>query len=81
MTSIVTEAGAEDFTVEEEGFHIYTAPEMLNNVLEGIKKAGILIEESSFEMVPKITVACSEEDAQANMKLIDWLFLKKMKVN
>lgn len=70
---MVTEAGAEDFSFDDEFYLIYTSQENLNTVLEAIKAAGIPIEESALEMVPKTFIDCNEEDGQANMKLIDWL--------
>lgn len=64
-----TELGAEDFIVEDENYKIITEPENLNKVSEGLN----IKSESSFEMIPKTWIECSDEDADANIKLIEWL--------
>lgn len=68
-----TEAGAEDFSKEEELFLITTAPGELYAVKEGIEKLGFPVDEASLEMLPKLQVSCDEETAQANRDLINWL--------
>lgn len=68
-----TEAGAEDFEETEEGFIIVTDPSSLYAVKEAIAAKGYKISEAELEMVPKVTVACSEEDEKSNIALIEWL--------
>lgn len=68
-----TEAGAEDFDIAEEMYMVITAPEQLFEVKEKIEASGLSCEEASLEMIPKTTVECSEEDAQKNFNLIEFL--------
>lgn len=69
-----TEAGAEDFSTEDEEFYsIITDPLNLYSVKEALQKLGYKIDESSIQMIPKTTVEVDEETAKANIALIDWL--------
>lgn len=68
-----TEAGAEDFEVEEDLFIITTNPAELYNVKEALNQAGFECEETTLEMIPKTYVDCSEENRNANLALIDWI--------
>lgn len=68
-----TEAGAEDFEKSEEVYIIITAPEKLFEVKEQMEENGIKCEEASLEMIPKTSVACSEENQKANLELIGFL--------
>ncbi|MBI5346309.1 MAG: YebC/PmpR family DNA-binding transcriptional regulator [Chlamydiae bacterium] len=66
---IATDSGAEDFKVEDDHFVIITQPEDLYKVKDGIKVKS----ECSLEMLPKSFVECSDENTEANIKLIEWL--------
>lgn len=68
-----TNAGAEDFEVEEEMYYLTTDPTNLYALKEAIQKLGFKTDESEIEMIPKSYVDCTVETAKANMALIDWL--------
>lgn len=68
-----TEAGAEDFTSEDDVFVITTDPANLYHVKEALTQAAFKCSESSLDMIPKIFVDCDLENAKANLALIDWL--------
>jgi len=70
---LATEAGAEEFEATDDMFIVTTAPVDLYAVKEFLKDKGFAAEESSMEMIPKVTVDCDEETAKANLALIDWL--------
>lgn len=70
---IATEAGAEDFEVEEDVYIITTDPTQLYNVKDALNQAGIQCEETSLDMIPKSYVECDEENKKANLALIEWL--------
>ncbi len=70
---IATEAGAEDFEVEEDMYIITTDPTQLYNVKESLNQAGIECDEASLEMIPKNYVDCDEETKKANLALIEWV--------
>jgi YebC/PmpR family DNA-binding regulatory protein len=69
----VGEAGADDFEVAEEAYIVTTPPDGLFQVKEKIDEMGIPVEEAELEMIPKTYVECNEEDAKANLALIEWL--------
>ncbi len=70
---VATEAGAQDFEAEGEMFIITTDPVDLYTVKEAINQHGVKSESASLENIPKVYVQCNEEDAKANLALIEWL--------
>ena len=70
---LATEAGAEDFTSDDDLYTIYTSVENFIPVKEAIQKSGLKIEEAELAMVPKTLVETSDEDADKNITLIEWL--------
>lgn len=70
---LATEAGAQDFDVEEDMYVITTDPADLYGVKEALAQRGVKCEETSLEMIPKTYVDCDVETAKANLALIDWL--------
>jgi YebC/PmpR family DNA-binding regulatory protein len=73
LFTLVSEAGADDFDTTEELYIVVTPPDQLFHVKEAIDQKGIKCESAELEMIPKVFVECSPEDAQANQELIDWL--------
>ena len=68
------DAGAEDLSVEDGAFEIYTAPEELMKVRDALEEAGFVCEKAEFDFVAKNPVKVENaEDAQKVMKLIDAL--------
>ncbi len=67
------EAGADDFEAADEEFIVTTPPDTLFQVKEKLDQMGIPVEEAELEMVPKTYVECNEEDAKANLALVEWL--------
>jgi YebC/PmpR family DNA-binding regulatory protein len=70
---LATEAGAEDFTQDDEHFVIITSIENFIKVKEALEAAQIKCEDSGLEMLPKTLVEVSDEDANQNIALIEWL--------
>lgn len=70
---IVSEAGAEDFDVEEEFYMVTTPPDMLFQVKEKLDECGIKTETAELQMIPKVYIQCNEEAAKDNKALIEWL--------
>ena len=70
---LVSEHGADDFTVEEDAYVITTPIEAFVAVKEALLKAGAKCEEAELAMVPKTWVEVTEQDADANIALIEWL--------
>ena len=69
----VSEAGAEDFEVEEDMYIVTTDPVEVYTVKEALSVKGYKTEEISLEMIPKSYIDCDLETAKANLALIDWL--------
>lgn len=69
----VTDAGAEDFVVEDEEFVVITTPENFDKVKEAIAQLGVDKMEANLEMIPKNTIECNVETAKLNIALIEWL--------
>ncbi len=70
---LVSEAGADDFEVEEDFYMITTPPDQLFQVKEAIEKLGIKPELAELQQIPKNWIECSPEDQKANLELIEWL--------
>ena len=70
---LVTESGADDFSVEDEAYVVTTSLESFIKVKEELDKAGIKCEEAELAMVPKAWVEVNDEDADSNIALIEWL--------
>lgn len=68
-----SEAGAEDFSSEEEGYVVTTPPDLLYKIKEELEALGAVIEEVSLERLPKTYVECGPEDLAANEALIEWI--------
>jgi len=73
LFAAITQAGAQDFEVEEDRFIISSSPENLFQVKEAIDTLKIPCEEVGLEYVPKVLIECSAEEERANLKLIEAL--------
>ncbi len=72
LMEVALEAGAEDVVTEDGSFQILTAPTDFNQVLEFLENKGITSTEASISMIPKNTIAISEEKtAAAMLKLLE----------
>jgi YebC/PmpR family DNA-binding regulatory protein len=68
------DAGAEDVSADGDGFVVTSAPEHLSAVRQAIEAAGFTIESAELAMVPKTTVAVSDEStARTVLRLIEAL--------
>ena len=70
---LATENGAEDFASDEENYIITTSIEAFVKVKDAVEAAGCKCEEAGLEMVPKSWVEVSDENADLNIALIEWL--------
>lgn len=68
------DAGADDFSAEDEYFEIITSPENFGAVREAVEKGGYNIASAEIARLPQTTVTLSSEDDLKNMtKLIEML--------
>ena len=65
------EAGAEDFTPDEECYTIITSPEDFSSVRESLENQGISFLEAEVQMVPTTYVSLDEKDQERMEKLLD----------
>jgi len=70
---IILDSGAEDYTESDGGFVIYTKPESLREVSEGLEKSGIEVVSKEITLEPKETVELSEEDSNKVINLLEAL--------
>jgi YebC/PmpR family DNA-binding regulatory protein len=67
----VLEAGAEDFTCEDDQFTVSTAPADLHAVKQALEKVGMIATEAALAWIPKNTVKVEGENATALLKLLE----------
>jgi YebC/PmpR family DNA-binding regulatory protein len=70
---VAIDAGAEDFTVDEDGVSIYTKPEDLMAVRQSLAEAGHEPSSADIERVPTATVSLEEKEALQALRLLDKL--------
>lgn len=70
---LATEAGAEDFEVEDDVYVITTSTDTLAQVKEQLEAQGIACESADFQMLPKLYVECNAEMQKMNLDLIEYL--------
>ncbi|MCD7835822.1 MAG: YebC/PmpR family DNA-binding transcriptional regulator [Lachnospiraceae bacterium] len=66
MTAL--DAGAEDFSEEEDCYEIYTAPDDFEPVRQAIEEAGIPMLSAEVTMLPQNYVELTDEDAIKNLQ-------------
>ncbi len=72
MTAL--DAGAEDFSEEEDSFEIITAPEDFSKVCEGLETAGITMVSAEVTMIPQTWgELSSEQDIKDMNRILDAL--------
>ncbi len=75
LMMIALDAGAEDFSEEEDSFEIYTAPDDFSAVRQAIEDAGIEMAEAEVSRIPQTYVELTDEqdirNFQRTMDLLD----------
>ncbi len=61
------DAGAEDVVEEDDSFQILTPPEAFNDVVERLEKENIQFSDAGLSMIPKNTIAVTEEKAAKSL--------------
>jgi YebC/PmpR family DNA-binding regulatory protein len=65
------DAGAEDFSRDEDQFTVTTDPAQVHSVKTGLESRGLIPRESEITFIPKNTVRVEGKDAEALLKLLD----------
>ena len=73
LFAAATDAGAEDFSSDDDYFVITTDPSDLFAVKEAVETLGFKVDEAAIEMIPKAWIEVSAQAAKANNALIEWL--------
>jgi YebC/PmpR family DNA-binding regulatory protein len=74
LMMLALDAGAEDFSEEEESFEIFTDPEAFSNVRENLEKAAIPMIQADISMIPQLWVDLnSEQDVKNMQRILDFL--------
>ena len=68
LMMMARDAGAEDFSEEEDSFEILTAPEDFRAVRETLEKEGIPMAEAEVRMIPQNYVTLTDETAIKNLQ-------------
>ena len=70
---VAIDAGAEDFSVDDDSVAIYTKPEDLMAVRQSLVEAGHEPSGADIERVPTVTVSLEEKEALQALRLLDKL--------
>lgn len=73
IMTLALENGADDFSVEDEMYEIYTKPEETETVKSALAAKNIKISNSEVSMIPQTYVKLTGEDAEHMIKLMDEL--------
>ncbi|MED9933298.1 MAG: YebC/PmpR family DNA-binding transcriptional regulator, partial [Catenibacillus sp.] len=74
LMMIALDAGAEDFSDEEDSYEITTAPDDFSAVREGLEAAGIPMASAEVTMIPQTwTALTNEEDIKKINRTLDML--------
>ena len=72
MTAL--DAGADDFTEEDDCFEIYTDPDAFDQIRENLEKAGLVLASAEVTMIPQNYVKLTDENAiKCANRIIDLL--------
>jgi YebC/PmpR family DNA-binding regulatory protein len=74
LFNVVTTAGAEDFSEEDDNFIITCDPQKFLSIKEAVvNELGYDCKDATIEMIPKGYVECDEKNAAANLALVEAL--------
>ena len=68
LMMLALDAGAEDFSEEEDSFEVLTAPDDFSAVREALEKEGIPMAEADVAMIPQTYVELSDEQDVKNLQ-------------
>jgi transcriptional/translational regulatory protein YebC/TACO1 len=74
LMMIALDAGAEDFSEEEDSYEVITQPEDFSAVREALEAEGIVMAEANVNMIPQTYVELTDEQDLKNLqKTLDLL--------
>ncbi|MBN2724754.1 MAG: YebC/PmpR family DNA-binding transcriptional regulator [Deltaproteobacteria bacterium] len=73
LMELSLELGADDIVSEDDSYVIYTEPQELSTVSDGLTEKGITVENSEVQMIPQNTVKLTGKDAEMAWKIYNLL--------
>lgn len=73
VMEIALDAGAEDYTVDESGIEILSAPEDFESIVAALEAAEFTLASSDILLVPETRVKVTGKEAQGVLRLLDLL--------
>ena len=73
MMMMALECGAEDISIEDDVFEIYTTPDTFDAVKESLEANGITIADSALDLIPSNYVSLPTDKEATFQKMIDCL--------
>ena len=73
MMMIALDCGAEDINIDDEVFEIFTTPDDFETVKENLEKNGVVIADSSLDLIPSNYVDLDDDKKNTFTKMIDLL--------
>ena len=73
MMMIALDCGAEDINIDDEIFEIFTTPDDFETVKENLEKNGVVIADSSLDLIPSNYVDLDDDKKNTFTKMIDLL--------
>ena len=70
LMMLALDAGAEDFSEEEDSYEVYTAPEDFSAVRETLEKEGVPMLEADVTMIPQTWTELTDEESIKKMNRI-----------
>ena len=68
LMMLALDAGAEDFSEEEDSFEILTDPDDLGAAREALEKEGVVMAEAEVTMIPQNYISLTDETALKNLQ-------------
>lgn len=73
VAEIAIEAGADDFTIDEDSVEVYTAPADLEAARQALIDAGVDVSNAELSMIAKTPVSLEAKDAEQVLRLLEKL--------
>ncbi len=73
LMEVALAAGAEDLSVTEDGYEIYTPPDALQDVKQALEAADVPVDGAEISQVPQTYVSLDEADARKTLALLEEL--------
>ena len=74
LMMVILDAGAEDFSEEEDSYEVVTGPDEFSGVREALESAGVPVVEADITMIPQTWAELTDEESIKKMnKILDLL--------